>query len=84
MVMRNRNGESDANQWWESLPSRVRTRISAPLPPALEPQPETLPQAFSLRELLRDLATLALLFGIITLANILFLLVALSFVFGRS
>jgi hypothetical protein len=82
--MRNRNGESDANQWWESLPSRVRTRISAPPPPAFAPQPEPPPQPFSIGELLRDLATLALLFGIITLANILFLLVALSFVFGRN
>ncbi len=79
MVMRNRNDSTDARRWWDSLPPRVRARVVCP-----SESPEAEPRAVvTVGELARDLSRLALLFSAIAVANLLFLLVALSFVAGR-
>ena len=80
MVMRNRNGDADARRWWDDLPPRVRTRVALPLP---EAEAASEPPVVSRGELLRDLSAVAVLFAIVAVANLLFLVVALSFVAGR-
>lgn len=80
MVMRNRNDGADARRWWDDLPPRVRQRVGLP-PPEAEAAAE--PPTVSRGELLRDLSAVAVLFAVVAVANLLFLLVALSFVAGR-
>lgn len=81
MVMHNRNGESGTPQWWDDLPPKVRQRFTQPLTQEEEPQTPTAepPATPSRGELVGDLSRLALVFAVIALGNILFLLVALSY-----
>jgi len=84
MVMRNRHDGGGTPSWWEDLPPRVRGRFSRP--PTHEennqPAPSDPPPPLSRREIAGDLSRLVLLFGVVAMANLLFLLVALSFVVG--
>ena len=75
MVMRNRSDGSG--------PPQARDRF-APLAPEAEPADRAAepPPPLGRGELLRDLSRLAVLFALVALGNILFLLVALSFVNG--
>lgn len=85
MVMRNRH---DGSGWWEDLPPKVRERISAPGPASRPGEPGTRTAVANLPERqrppalhwMRELGRLALLFLAVAIANVLFLLVALSFV----
>jgi hypothetical protein len=85
MVMRNRHDGGGTPQWWDDLPPRVRSRFSNPPAPdepaertAADPRPTP-----TRREIAGDLSRLVLLFAAIAIANLLFLLVAVSFLTGR-
>ncbi|MBP3957784.1 hypothetical protein J8F10_21235 [Gemmata sp. G18] len=86
MVMRNGNDGTDARRWWDDVPPRVRARISGrpTFPEVAETESDTLEPRplFSLGELFYDLSRLALLFFAIAVANMVFLIVALSFLRG--
>ena len=86
MVMRNGNDGTDARRWWDDVPPRVRARISSrpTFPEVTETESDTLEPRplFSLGELFYDLSRLALLFFAIAVANMVFLIVALSFLRG--
>lgn len=80
MVMRNRSDGSGPPHWWDDLPPQARDRFAPEAEPAdraAEPPPP-----LDRGELIRDLSRLAVLFALVALGNILFLLVALSFVNG--
>lgn len=87
MVMRNRHDAPGSSDWWEDLPPRVRERITVadpltrvteiPTPPPAEPA--RIPGSSTL-SCIRELSRLGLLFLAVAVANVLFLLVALSFV----
>lgn len=86
MVMRNGNDGTEAQRWWNDLPPRVRSRVAhPPAPREAEAEPDQQPPEppFTTRELLRDLSRLALLFFAIAVANMLFLLLALSFLYSH-
>ena len=76
MVMHNRSDGSG--------PPHLRDRFAHPLAPEAAPADRAAepPLPFDRGELLRDLSRLAVLFALVALGNILFLLVALSFVNG--
>jgi hypothetical protein len=81
MVMRNRHDGKNSPEWWDDLPPAVRKRISPA--PSVEREGswrtnQREPVAYR-SGVLRDLARLAVLFLIVALANLLFLLIALSF-----
>ena len=73
MVMRNRH-EGGASGWWDDLPPAIKARFSQPAlaAPDARPRPTAL-------EWVRELSRVALLFLAVAVANVLFLLVALSF-----
>ncbi|MFO0797287.1 MAG: hypothetical protein U0804_07400 [Gemmataceae bacterium] len=73
MVMRNRH-DGGAPGWWDDLPPAIKARFAErPLVPAeARSQPSAL-------EWVRELSRVALLFLAVAVANVLFLLVALSF-----
>ena len=72
MVMRNRH-DGGASGWWDDLPPAIKARFAGPPPaPAGRPPPTAL-------EWVRELSRVALLFLAVAVANVLFLLVALSF-----
>jgi hypothetical protein len=72
MVMRNRH-DGGASGWWDDLPPAIKARFAGPPAPAERPPPTALEWA-------RELSRVALLFLAVAVANVLFLLVALSFV----
>jgi hypothetical protein len=77
MVMRNRHdGGHGPPGWWDDLPPAVKARITGP--PAPDPDPAADPRPTSL-DWVRELSRVALLFLAVAVANVLFLLVALSF-----
>jgi hypothetical protein len=84
MVMRNRHDGANPSGWWDDLPPRVKARFTGPPLPA-EAVPEPLaptavhPRSTSL-DWVRELSRFALLFLAVAVANVLFLLVALSFI----
>jgi hypothetical protein len=84
MVMRNRDGGSEAPHWWDDLPPKVRERFSrAPVSIEEEPAaPDNAPPAVSRGELVSDLSGLAALFVLASLAILLYLLVAVAYVTG--
>lgn len=74
MVMRNRHEGGGTSGWWDDLPPAVKARFSQPaLAPAADRRPPTA------LEWVRELSRVALLFLAVAVANVLFLLVALSF-----
>jgi hypothetical protein len=81
MVMPNRNDGANSPRWWADLPAPVRDRIA---PPDATPHAGTEDDAPYRPRLLADLSRLAFLFLAVALANILFLLVALSYLSGRG
>lgn len=83
MVMPNRNDGANPLRWWAELPAPVRDRIA---PPDANPatHAETEGGAPYRPRILADLSRLAFLFLAVALANILFLLVALSYLSGRG
>ena len=90
MVMPNQHDGASSPGWWDDLPSGVKRRVSRPMPtPADEPprsrheHPELQPAPYR-PAVVSDLSRLAILFLVVALANILFLLVALSFLAGHS
>jgi hypothetical protein len=90
MVMPNQHDGGSSPGWWDDLPSAVKQRVSRPAPPAgesprarqdehHEPRPASYRPA-----VVYDLSRLAILFFVVALANVLFLLVALSFLAGPA
>ena len=77
MVMRNRHDGGGPSGWWDDLPPRVRARFAGPPPLDYDHAPAR-PRPTSL-EWVRELSRVALLFLAVAVANVLFLLVALSF-----
>lgn len=88
MVMRNRHDDgANAPGWWDDLPPNVRKRCSSS--PHREGADDSDPfsgqtDGSSRTGVAWDLSWLALVFVIIALANILFLLAALTFLHGRG
>lgn len=76
MVMRNRHDGGNTG-WWDDLPPRVKARFAGP-PPRPDADPPAAPA--SRLEWVRELSRVALLFLAVAVANVLFLLVALSFI----
>lgn len=83
MVMPNRNDGADSPRWWADLPAPVRDRIAPPDTPLESPDGAEDHSPYRPR-LLADLSRLAFLFFAVAVANILFLLVALSYLSGRG
>jgi hypothetical protein len=82
MVMRNGRGGSGPG-WWDDLPPAVRQRVSRPEPePRPAPDPADPPPYRP--AVLSDLTRLGLVFLLVALSNLLFLLLALSFLSGRG
>lgn len=79
MVMRNRHDNGGGPPgWWDDLPQQIKARFAGPPAAAPEPPPAPQPRPTSL-EWVRELSRVALLFLAVAVANVLFLLVALSF-----
>ncbi len=86
MVMRNRHDGGNSPGWWDDLPPAVKKRLSRPQPappPATETHPKE-PEPAYRPAIVSDLSRLAILFVMVALANVLFLLLALAFLSGRS
>ena len=89
MVMRNRHDGTNTPEWWDDLPPAVRKRIT---PPSQEPRrdrgragPDPGREPVAPRpHIIRDLSRLAILFLVVAIANLLFLLIALSFLVGTD
>jgi hypothetical protein len=92
MVMRNRHDGANVPEWWDDLPPAIKKRCANS--PHLKTQDHTTtdgqPQYQpddsppSRLGVIRDLSWLALLLVAIAFANLLFLLVALSFLHNRG
>ncbi|MDB5313312.1 MAG: hypothetical protein JWO38_7514 [Gemmataceae bacterium] len=87
MVMRNQHDGAGSSEWWDDLPPKIRSRFgtlpaddpaAAPDPPA-PARPAAGPSVF---DWVRELSRLALLFLAVAIGNIVFLLIALSFLAG--
>jgi hypothetical protein len=86
MVMPNRHDGASSPEWWDDLPPEVKRRIARPpadaafdrTAEAATPDRAYRPRVFS------DLSRLALFFLVAALANVVFLLIALSFLFNRT
>ncbi len=87
MVMRNRHSGAEPSGWWDDLPPQVRERFGvrpvatppAPTRPLPGPHNQQLLDARPPLALLREMTLLSLLLLGIAVANILFLLLALSY-----
>lgn len=73
MVMRNRHDEANSSGWWDDLPPAVRRRIARP---SHSPREES---SAGRPNIIRDLSRLAVLFLLVAISNLLFILIALSF-----
>jgi hypothetical protein len=82
MVMRNRHDGANSSGWWDDLPPAVRRRIAhSPHSPREGPDTVPLRESTSGRpSIIRDLSRLAVLFLLVAIANLFFLLIALSFI----
>lgn len=87
MVMRNRHDGANAPGWWDDLPPAVKQRCAnSPLRNSYDDDFTRFsgtPASRTIR-VARDFSWLLLVFAAIAFANILFLLVALSFLYGRG
>jgi hypothetical protein len=86
VVMRNRNDGSDAAEWWNELPPRIRNRVAEPFAPpgrGGHPDPER-PDGPGAGKFPSELSTLALaaMFALVGLGLMLYLLLAVTFVTG--
>jgi hypothetical protein len=89
MVMRNRHDGANTPNWWDDLPPGLRKRFAnTPRPEPRREADEALRRSAD-REpapyrpgIIRDLSRMAVLFLAVALANLLFLLIALTFLFG--
>lgn len=83
MVMRNTRDGTNSSDWWDDLPPGVRKRVSRP-----DPEPENThptPAETPYRPaVVSDLSRLAILMLVFALANVLFLMLALSYLSGRG
>lgn len=80
MVMPNRS-EGGASGWWDDLPPRVKARFAGPPPAVAAPETAVTPRPGpTALDWVRELSRFALLFLAVAVANVLFLLVALSFI----
>jgi hypothetical protein len=93
MVMRNRHDGANAPQWWDDLPPEIKKRCANSAhrwnddSPEMgrEPQVEWFEKPSPPRvRVTRDLSWLALIFVAIAFANLVFLLIAMSFLHGRG
>ncbi len=92
MVMRNRHDGAGAPQWWDDLPPGIKKRcanapelksqIRTMVDPSLPGRPTDL--SSSRLGIVRDLSWLALLFVAIIFADLLFILLAVSFLYGHT
>jgi hypothetical protein len=90
MVMRNRHDGANAHEWWDDLPPGIKKRCANS--PYLkiqdrtgwQPQDQQDDSSPSARGIARDLSWLALIIFVIALANLLFMLVAISFLHDRA
>jgi hypothetical protein len=93
MDMRNRHDGANAPQWWDDLPPEVKKRCAnSPhrwnqddSDTGCEPQEEWFEDASPPRvRITRDLSWLTLIFVVVAFANLVFLLIAMSFLHGRG
>jgi hypothetical protein len=87
MVMRNRHDGTNTPEWWDDLPPAVRNRISSTFRhewdgDARLPATPTRDAAACRPSIVLDLSRLAILFLVVAIANLFFLLIALSFLVG--
>jgi hypothetical protein len=87
MVMQNRHDGSNSHDWWEDLPPGLRRRFGSYPQPPLEPDPARVHPAAGdptghRPGVIADLSRVAGLFLAVAAANLLFLLLALAFLFG--
>lgn len=86
MVMRNRHDGANAPEWWDDLPPSVKKRCIGSQQDRDETDRESPAETsrwFPVR-IVSDLSWLALLFIAIAFANLLALLIAVSFLYGRG
>ena len=86
MVMRNRHDGANAPEWWDDLPPGVKKRCAGSSQNQETDESESPAQSsrwFPVR-IVSDLSWLALLFIAIAFANLLLLLIAVSFLYGRG
>jgi len=77
MVTRNQHDGASSSGWWDDLPPAVKKRVQQPETPLTEGPAPYRPAV------VYDLTRLAILFLAVALANLLFLLIALSFLSGH-
>jgi hypothetical protein len=89
MVMRNRHDGTNTPGWWDDLPPATRKRFST-VPRGDRRQDGEAPNSGARQSspgrlgMVRDLTRLGVLFVIVALANLLFLLIALTFLSGHA
>jgi len=80
MVTRNQHDGTNSSGWWDDLPPAVKKRVQRPITEATTTRASELDVPVPYRPAVAyDLTRLAVLFLGVALANLLFLLVALSF-----
>lgn len=83
MVTRNQHDPSSSG-WWDDLPPAVKRRVQRPGSDLLPHPANTSDEPGQYRpRVVYDLSRLAMLFFAVALANLLFLLIALSFLSGH-
>lgn len=86
MVMRNRHDGANTPNWWDDLPPGLRKRFELSIQPE-PPREEThsIPEPTRHQSsVIRDLSRLVAFFLLIAIANLLFLLLALTYLFGNG
>jgi len=82
MVMRNRHDGTDTPGWWDDLPPALRKRFSSRACPEPRREPSGDDPVPYRPGVVSSLSWLAAFFLVVALANLLFLLIALSYLFG--
>ncbi|MBA4188894.1 MAG: hypothetical protein C0467_12930 [Planctomycetaceae bacterium] len=84
MVTRNQHDGASSSGWWDDLPSAIKKRVQRPeTSEAPAPRPSEEPAPYR-PAVVYDLSRLAILFLAVAVANLLFLLIALSFLSGHD